>query len=383
MNEKSDFALVPTPANALGKAQPSAKRILSDMVVDTLALVPPKEVAPSSVTIRMRLLQAAVLKVSGSGEQLVASPAPKFRIGEYAWREPDYQQILIWAKTLSCAAEEVVRRLQAGRKQRYGGEWEAHGKRQLRVQAGNPVWSETKFAHGAILALNWDFELLPIEKFEWVPGLLLTHLGFASSPKHPPNLRLRVPSLTHLCCNRLGLSKLDLSGVPFLTELSCANNQLSELDLARVPLLTKLSCSNNQLSELALSHLPLLTELSCDDNQLTNLDLSRVPLLKRLVCQNNKLSNIDFSAVPLLTGLACGGNPLNGLDLANVPLLSTLLCRDNRLTKLETSRLPRLTVLHCHDNALRELDIRPINALQRLMYDEQSTRLIQRPDQHF
>jgi DNA-binding NtrC family response regulator len=39
MNEKNDFALVPRPSSTLEKAEPGAKRILSGMVVDTLALV--------------------------------------------------------------------------------------------------------------------------------------------------------------------------------------------------------------------------------------------------------------------------------------------------------------------------------------------------------
>jgi TPR repeat protein len=40
MSKKSDFALVPRPPSALEKAEPGAKRILSGMVADTLALIP-------------------------------------------------------------------------------------------------------------------------------------------------------------------------------------------------------------------------------------------------------------------------------------------------------------------------------------------------------
>lgn len=39
MDEKNNFALVPRPPGALEKAEPGAKRILSGMVADTLALV--------------------------------------------------------------------------------------------------------------------------------------------------------------------------------------------------------------------------------------------------------------------------------------------------------------------------------------------------------
>ena len=39
MNENDKFALVPKTPAAIEKADPGAKRILSDMVADTLALV--------------------------------------------------------------------------------------------------------------------------------------------------------------------------------------------------------------------------------------------------------------------------------------------------------------------------------------------------------
>jgi tetratricopeptide (TPR) repeat protein len=47
MNEADNFALVPRPPGALEKAEPGAKRILSGMVTDTLALVK-KEPLPGS-----------------------------------------------------------------------------------------------------------------------------------------------------------------------------------------------------------------------------------------------------------------------------------------------------------------------------------------------
>ena len=40
MNEKNNLALVTRPPRALEKAEPGAKRILSGMVADTLALAP-------------------------------------------------------------------------------------------------------------------------------------------------------------------------------------------------------------------------------------------------------------------------------------------------------------------------------------------------------
>ena len=38
MDDKNNFALVPRPSSAIEKAQPSAKRILANMVKETLAL---------------------------------------------------------------------------------------------------------------------------------------------------------------------------------------------------------------------------------------------------------------------------------------------------------------------------------------------------------
>ncbi len=71
MDEKKENALVPRPPGAVEKAVPGAKRILSGMVSDTLALA--------------------------SREQRALAPT-KFRIGDYEWCEPDYRQILIWAE---------------------------------------------------------------------------------------------------------------------------------------------------------------------------------------------------------------------------------------------------------------------------------------------
>ena len=42
MNDRNEFALVPKPPGSLEKAEPGAKRILSDMVADTLALAKPE-----------------------------------------------------------------------------------------------------------------------------------------------------------------------------------------------------------------------------------------------------------------------------------------------------------------------------------------------------
>jgi len=49
MNESDNSALVPRPPGALEKAEPGAKRILSGLVADTLALATHKGVVKGSL----------------------------------------------------------------------------------------------------------------------------------------------------------------------------------------------------------------------------------------------------------------------------------------------------------------------------------------------
>jgi len=297
--------------------------------------------------------------------QAQALEGRRFQIGEDEWRESDYRQILIWAKSLELEPVEVVRRLQED------------------IIAGDEVWIETRFADGRLLELYWNLDLLPLERFEWVDGLVTKAVAFATTQEMTPNLSLRLPSLKDLLCAATGLTALDLSGVPMLTELWCYNNQLAELDLSAVPVLTRLWCDGNQLKELDVIGVPMLKELWCDRNHLTKLDLFGVPLLMGLWCSDNQLTELDLSGVPKLTELCCEGNQLTELDLSGVPMLTELYCGNNRLTKLNLSSVPMLTHLDCGASRLTELDIRFLLNLEKLQYDSGSTRLIQRADQHF
>lgn len=265
--------------------------------------------------------------------QQLATEARKFRIGQYGWCEPDYRQIIIWAKALSLEPEEVIHRLLEG-KMKGIGKW---------GDAEWNEWAKTVFADGKLLRLNWNFDLLPIQSFEWVDGLAITHLAFSSSlsSRRVPMLSLRLPSLTHLLCNRLGLRELDLSSMP------------------------KLKCLN-----LGWEHL-------------TTLDISSVPQLKYLNCGETQITKLDLSNVPILMWLGLEANHLTELDLSNVPMLKALHCVQNLLTELDLSKVPMLTELFCFGNNLVELDIRFLEHLKNLGYDKGKTRLIQRPDQHF
>ena len=321
MAEKDSNALVVRAASVLQATGQGPKGILSGMVVDALALA------------------------RHSGKELVAA---RFPLGGYEFCEPDYRQILLWAQALGLEPEEVICRLQKD-------SYDYRGRESLGFKVTN----------GAIVTLNWDFELLPLETFKWLDGLVIQEIRFEGNSADGVKISLenlpllsrlevssldltkfnlsKVPSLTHFECNVTKLTQLDLSLVPRLIYLQCVGNQLTELDLSPVPALIHLECSSNQLTELDVSPMPSLTELWCDDNQLTKLDLSSVTCLTELVCSDNHLTELDLLLVPSLTALVCDSNQLTNLDLSPVTALTDLDCRRNQLTNLEIRHLSKLT----------------------------------------
>lgn len=389
MNEKTDFVLVKRPSSALEKAAPGAKRVLSGMVADALALAK-KE--PSALT------------------------AVKFRIGDYEWCEPDYRQILVWAKALSINPEEIIDRLLNGN--RYRGE----------------LWQETQFSENQLMKINWDNSLLPIKNLQWVDGLRTTHLSFCTRfLDHIPFiedgdiqiLQPALPELTHLSCPRLKMACLNLSKTPNLTVLHCYDNQLTELALSKTPKLEilfcssnkipdlnfsqnknlkslscdsnklthldlggysnliKLDCSSNKIEMLELENTPRLEELNCECNKLTHLDLSGASNLSLLNCDHNKMSRLELNGVEKLKFFSCEFNALSHLDLTSVPNLLRLTCAANKLAELFLNKTPNLEQLDCKYNDIEVLDIRPLFHLKELDFDRDNTRLIQRPDQNF
>jgi len=306
--EENHRALIPRPPSALERIGPGPRDILSRMVSDALALARSKNTA---------------LNVA------------RFRIGNYEFCDPDYRQILQWAKALKLEPDEVVQRLDGS--------------------SVNTIWHGSfgfVVENGAIISLVLDFNLLPLTVFEWMEGLIIRDLGFKGKPEVSPQLALRLSFLNRLYCCRINLTELDLSKVPGLTYLWCSENQLTELDLSKVPGLTLLQCFRNPLTELDLSKVPGLTYLWCSDNQLTELDLSKVPGLTFLQCFRNQLTKLDLSKVPGLTNLCCSGN---------------------QLTKLDLSHVLGLTKLYCSENQLSELDIRPLRNLNSYFHDPSVT----------
>jgi len=90
MIENNDFALVPRPPGAVEKAEPGAKRILSGMVADTLALVkkmPPRKSRPLRIVIlddenELRETYRVMLQIWYEGVVVVQCQG-----GDEAWEE--------------------------------------------------------------------------------------------------------------------------------------------------------------------------------------------------------------------------------------------------------------------------------------------------------
>jgi len=377
MADPENFSIVPRQSGAIEKAAPGAKRILSGMVGDTLALA-----------------------------------TSKFRIGDCILCEPDYRQVTIWAEQLRLTPAETLRRLKQG----------------LRAK-GN----ETRVENGRFTALNWDAGLLHGSDFQISIELELSKLSFAPvdviadscdgdledfdgisawdelpkeydrkakvlriSSNALPRLKVldcacigleylvmgSAPELERLDCTQNSLSTVNLRSFPMLKELICPSNLIKELDLRSVPKLRKLNCSDNDMRELILPSLPDLVELECSNSSwdkdaglgryLEKIDLRGVPNLKRLNCRDNMLEHLELSCVPKLKHLECSWNPLKEINLNAVPLLETLKC-DN---------IPVEHWSNNHPPFIRSLDVSGLRHLKELVCDNR-TQLIQRPDQHF
>jgi hypothetical protein len=335
----NNLPIIPHLGSTLVRAGPLGGRIVLDMV-------------------------NAALSFSRADTALV----PQYTIGEHVFCEPDYRQMLLWAKTLGMEPAEVVRRLLF--QSNSLASFFSFNLHMVLRKHGSIPGNDPVFKDGRINQLYWDMQLLPLERFEWVDGLVIEAITFKSSgalsrPREL-NLSLPLPNLRSLFCTSMGLAKLDLSMVPRLTALACDYNQLTELDLSAIPRLTSLSCDCNQLTELDLSDMSCLTNLSCNDNNLTELDVSLVPQLTSLSCFHNEISKLAVSPVPQLTCLDCSDNEITKLDLSAVPQLTSLYCSGNELTELDLSAVPQLTCLDCSGNDLTELDLANTSPLTEL-----------------
>lgn len=338
MADEKSRALIPLPSGGLANIGSSPKSILAGMVSDALALVRARE-----------------KPLAGK----------RFCIGEYEFRDPDYRQILIWAKALEVEPEDFISRLEedfeycfksymcfhSGGVKRFGYLYRLDS---LLIPRGFGPEVGLEVEEGSIVSLAWDFGSFPISSFEWVDGLSIKRLWFWDSPS--TTISLCLSSLNFLNCSDCRLTELDLSKVSALTELLCSGNQLVELDLSAVPALTRCWCAHNQLVELDLSNVLELTQIDCSNNQLVQLDISNQALIN-LNCSGNRLIQLNLSN-SALTDVNCSGNQLIELDLSKIPELTKLECGNNQLIKLDLSAVPALLYLFCTNNQLVELDIR-------------------------
>ena len=358
MDEKDNYALVPKPPGAIEKVQPGAKRILSSMVTETLAL---------------------------ANKDSLASSAGKFRIGDYEWCEPDYQQILLWARSLKTEPDRVIKRLE-----------EAH-KNSMRhllplFHSGYYERPQESFQHGRLINVtlqDWD-----VDKFEWVAGLQLRELelGYKSwrpvikpLPHKVEILSFPLPNLTCLSCGYISASEINLADLTNLKELHLEATVWQKLILPKTDALTSLSCSKYRKIDIGffLRRFPRLRNLECGFNELETLELPSLPNLASLECNKNKLTRLNLFQNHQIINLSCPYNQISDLQLPHMPFLTSLNCSGNQLHTLQLDCLPNLTKLQCSDNKIEVLDIRQLRHLKSLTYDVGKTNLIQRADQHF
>jgi hypothetical protein len=342
MADKENTALIPLPAGALQNLGTGPQNILSVMVSDALALARQREQEKSLV-------------------------AARYRLGNFEFRDPDYRQILIWAKALELEPEEFVDQLE------HSFEFAAEGCQQVE---GHKLKGMSHFLRikdtvalkvedGAIVYLKWNLDIFPITHFEWVDRLRIKGIGF---------WRFRTNNSTEITFR---WSLLDSLERLFISPLA-----LTQLDLSNFPALRKLHCDFNDLSELDFSNSPLLTEICCAYNKIVALDLAKVSALTRLQCIGNQLIELDMSNVPALAELNCGYNKLAKLDLSNAPALTQLNCKYNKLSELDLSNVPAMEKLYCENNKFLELDIRYLSNLKDVKIDP-SVTLIKLPAQDF
>lgn len=237
VNKEKNFALVRMPSSAVEKAAPGAKRILSGMVADTLAL-------------------------------------KKYRLGEYELCEPDYQQILVWANETRKPPEAIIQRL---------------------------LEMKSSFVNGRLIEIHWDDGSFPMRKFSFVRDLQIKvfhvlggsrALGIINSMKAPgvapadfelSEIDLEgLSELEVLAVSSQNLKNLNLRHTPKLKRLLCQSNFLTKLDLSLSHELVELWCPSNELTELDLSAATKLEELDCGGNQIEELDIQPLASLKKL-----------------------------------------------------------------------------------------------------
>ena len=110
MADQEDRSLIPLRDVSLANTAAGASRILAAMVEQTLAL---------------------------TRQEPLSNQFASWRIGNYGFCEPDYRQILLWAKALDLEPVTVVERVFANLPECHYGEF--------------PAWAGTRFEEGRIV----------------------------------------------------------------------------------------------------------------------------------------------------------------------------------------------------------------------------------------
>jgi Leucine-rich repeat (LRR) protein len=321
MNEEDRNALVVRPSAAVEKIGSGAGSVLSRIVSDAIAL------ARSNATASAR-----------------------FRVGNYDFREADYQQILLWAKALDKTPEKIIEALEKTSVSEY------------RIHRLQDVIS-FQVKDGSISSLVWDNEILPLTEFVWVNDLKICELAFFPRPGRRSMVQKskkfwKPAAQAHLKAAKLISQKgPNLKKPPELVAKALASCRAAARLLSQVSSPTPNAPSPTPNYQPSISpdeltifcRLPTLRRLQliCGENQLTELDLSFVPQLTELYCWGNHLTELDLSSVPQLTKLYCWENQLTALDLSSVPELAELRCANNQLTELDVRQNQKLKVLEC------------------------------------
>lgn len=163
--------------------------------------------------------------------------------------------------------------------------------------------------------------------------------------------------LNDLECERIGLTKLDISRNNKLMFLNCNYNDITTLDTRYNIRLYTLDCAGNEFTSLDLSKNENLVVLNCSGNELTELNLSKNVLLSNVACFDNKLTSLDLTKNLKLNFLYCDGNKLKKLNLSKNKELLELFCDNNQLKTLNLKNNTKLYLLYCNGNELESLDV--------------------------
>ena len=159
MAEDQRKALIRQGPRSIGEVGAGARGILASIVSDALAL-------------------------ARSHQKSLA--AARFRVGDYEFCDPDYRQILVWAEALKIDPEKLIRRLEVISFERFDDDDNMEEIITFTVE------------NGTIASLAWDFDALPITKFDWVDGLFIRALILLGRPVDQTEISFCLPSLRRL-----------------------------------------------------------------------------------------------------------------------------------------------------------------------------------------